>query len=497
MARLLYADPGSHLVYQLAGRSVRSAAGMVGTLYEDAAGTVLADIAEFDPLNPGTPGPVIPSSQLTVNSNSLLPWFWGPAAGTDTLYVTVNGGPLTSINAYYDPRIDDLAAGSVPNTRQIIAGTGLTGGGDLSADRTLLANFGAIAGTVTQGNDPRLSDARTPTAHAASHLPGGSDALTTAIAGSSAVGDTPAVGVAAAFSRSDHQHGREAFGNVTAQTTFGAASANGSATTVSHSDHTHGTPAHGAAAHSAVSLSDLAAPTGSLSMGTQKITNLVNGASAQDAAAYGQIIPASIGDAKGDLITFTADNTPARLAAPADTLRWVADSSQSSGWRASDAIILDFPVSMLWLHMGTTASTTWVASNEARYVRVIGSGTISKIGFDVVAQSGNISVAAYRRTGTGTSAKPGTRLATSGSVACPAIGYAEVSLGASVTLYDGDYLAMSADNTTFQFRGNSGPSGNALSTVYAFGQATAHPLPSTPTVSTGAASRIPFLIGVA
>ncbi len=38
-------------------------------------------------------------------------------------------------------------------------------------------NFGASSGTVTQGNDARLSDARTPTAHAASHATGGSDPL--------------------------------------------------------------------------------------------------------------------------------------------------------------------------------------------------------------------------------------------------------------------------------------------------------------------------------
>jgi len=39
-------------------------------------------------------------------------------------------------------------------------------------------NFGSAAGTVTQGNDSRLSDARTPTAHKTSHATGGSDALT-------------------------------------------------------------------------------------------------------------------------------------------------------------------------------------------------------------------------------------------------------------------------------------------------------------------------------
>ena len=57
-----------------------------------------------------------------------------------------------------------IEAGVLP-TRTITAGTGLTGGGDLSADRTLTVAYGTAAGTAAQGNDSRLSDARTPTAH--------------------------------------------------------------------------------------------------------------------------------------------------------------------------------------------------------------------------------------------------------------------------------------------------------------------------------------------
>jgi len=45
------------------------------------------------------------------------------------------------------------------------AGTGLTGGGDLSANRTFAVSYGTSAGTACEGNDSRLSDARTPTAH--------------------------------------------------------------------------------------------------------------------------------------------------------------------------------------------------------------------------------------------------------------------------------------------------------------------------------------------
>ena len=64
---------------------------------------------------------------------------------------------------------------AVPTSRSISAGTGLTGGGDLTANRTLAVSYGTTSGTACQGNDARLSDSRTPTAHAASHAAAGSD----------------------------------------------------------------------------------------------------------------------------------------------------------------------------------------------------------------------------------------------------------------------------------------------------------------------------------
>lgn len=54
-------------------------------------------------------------------------------------------------------------SGAVSTARTVSAGTGLTGGGDLSADRSLAVSFGTTAGTAAQGNDSRLSDPRTPT----------------------------------------------------------------------------------------------------------------------------------------------------------------------------------------------------------------------------------------------------------------------------------------------------------------------------------------------
>lgn len=61
----------------------------------------------------------------------------------------------------------DLPAsvGSAPSSRLIDTRNGLLGGGDLSADRILEPNYGALANTITQGNDPRLFDARNPLAH--------------------------------------------------------------------------------------------------------------------------------------------------------------------------------------------------------------------------------------------------------------------------------------------------------------------------------------------
>ena len=69
------------------------------------------------------------------------------------------GTAAGTVAAGDDPRI----TGAVPNTRSVSAGTGLSGGGDLTANRTLAVQYGTTAGTAAQGNDARLADARTPT----------------------------------------------------------------------------------------------------------------------------------------------------------------------------------------------------------------------------------------------------------------------------------------------------------------------------------------------
>ncbi|MET0786931.1 MAG: hypothetical protein ABWY25_09510 [Paenisporosarcina sp.] len=113
---------------------------------------------------------------------------------------------------------------------------------------------------------------------------GGAGAVPADTVTTQAVGDTAVPGSSALYSRGDHKHAREGFGVVTAETTFGSASNNGSAVTVSRSDHVHGNPVHDAAAHSAIPLSSLAIPTVDLNLNNRQISNLnlipVNGGDA-------------------------------------------------------------------------------------------------------------------------------------------------------------------------------------------------------------------------
>ena len=78
-------------------------------------------------------------------------------AGTSSLTLGTAAGTAAQGN-------DSRIVNAVPNSRTIAAGTGLTGGGDLTANRTLSVTYGTAAGTAAQGNDSRLSNSREWTA---------------------------------------------------------------------------------------------------------------------------------------------------------------------------------------------------------------------------------------------------------------------------------------------------------------------------------------------
>lgn len=182
------------------------------------------------------------------------------------------------------PRLGQLASGSTSvNDHGLLAGlgdddhgqyqlrseknmasgyAGLSGGSKLTGSQQV---YGTTTNTATEGNDarvpsqaendalqgtngvpsntnryvtdsdPRNSDNRAPTLHAASHLPGGTDALTTSVPGSILPDDTPGAGSAASFSRSDHRHGI----TTAAASNVGDANAEGSASSFARSDHIH------------------------------------------------------------------------------------------------------------------------------------------------------------------------------------------------------------------------------------------------------------------
>ena len=77
-----------------------------------------------------------------------------------------------------------------------------------------------------------------PSEHAASHLPGGTDELTTAAAGTIQPDDTAATGSAASFARSDHRHAIACDTPVA----VGTANAEGSSTSFARADHVHAPP---------------------------------------------------------------------------------------------------------------------------------------------------------------------------------------------------------------------------------------------------------------
>jgi len=236
---------------------------------------------------------------------------------------------------------------------------------------------------------------------------GGAGAVPATTVTTQAIGDTPVVGVATTYAREDHKHGMVSFGAVTPQTSFGAASASGSSAAVPRSDHTHGTPAHDGPAHSAISISSLAAAAANVSMGGFVLTNVGTPVASTDAANKGYVDNSIAGLSwkESVRIATTANVTQSGLTAidgvtPSANDRvlckdqstgsqngiWLA---QSGAWtRALDAdAVGELEGAVMFVNEGTVnADTSWVCTTNG----VITPGTTAT----VWAQYGNSTVAA-------------------------------------------------------------------------------------------------------
>jgi lysophospholipase L1-like esterase len=113
--------------------------------------TTLAGDQDVSVSNPATGQALIYDTTSSKWKNQALPSGPVTSVAGKTGAVTLAESDISNLTA-------DMAA-KTPTIRLISAGVGLTGGGDLSADRSLAVTYGASAGTAAQGNDSRITGA--------------------------------------------------------------------------------------------------------------------------------------------------------------------------------------------------------------------------------------------------------------------------------------------------------------------------------------------------
>jgi len=172
-----------------------------------------------------------------------------------------------------------------------------------------------------------------------------------------------------------------------------------------------------------------------------------------------------LGSSAGPIVAFGTGTPEGVVAAPVGSTFQRTDGGSgtslylketgagNTGWvAAGGGILASDPLGLGFVCNGdprySAAANTLVAS-RTYYTKAIGAGSITKVGLNIGVSSGNIAVAVHSGTGVGRAAVVSTQKATTGSIVCPAAGYAEVAL--TVTVAVGDWFAFSCDNATASF----------------------------------------------
>lgn len=149
-------------------------------------------------------------------------------------------------------------------------------------------------------------------------------------------------------------------------------------------------------------------------------------------------------------------------------------------------------------NVAETGTFSASAAGQANFLRIMGSGVISAVRFKVVAQDGILCFGVYDSSGTGTAARPSTRLAWTGPQNCPAVGDAILVFDQPVEVGDDHWFAVAASSTSAQLAGWSA-GGLRASSMFAgtlHYQSSAFPLPVTTSLTNYGGSGFPQLVGI-
>lgn len=266
----------------------------------------------------------------------------GPSSSVTARIATFNGttGKLIQDSG-------SLVTDLVPTTRTITAGTGLSGGGDLSANRTLtVVSAPAITSATTTVNvssatAPSSGQVLTATSSTAAtwQTPSGGVALTTN-APANVTAAAAAVGVGTAAARDDHKHNISTA--APSALVVGGSAVTGTSTSLALADHVHALAAFGTGAGTFAQGNDSRLSDDRTASGLRSATTVVV-VSAATAPSSGQVLQATSSTAAqwttltgGPASQIATTGTPVSISstAPSATQVLKASSGTAASWAA-------------------------------------------------------------------------------------------------------------------------------------------------------------------